>query len=646
MKRRLALIMTGILCIGLLAGCNQQEPENPVKDPVSSEEEESAPAELPPAPAMEDTILGDMTPLGDSTNLYEVNGDVLKSEGQTSVYRFGNDLLVAYFDYDPETQDADYTVQILSLETGEVLCENRLGSLMYIDIQILDGYVAVNDLGDGQSFLLDDKLNLIGTYAIPGGNFCLSTDGMTVYQFTYDAGVKAIDIATMEEKILFDNVSNAFLCEVCGTDAVFVYTDTNTMRRENAVLDLNSGQMTVVETRYAYGEMDLGADTILGRVDADELFYVLSDGTAENQFTMNWDSMMDVHNDSGHLLVCETIEDGMPSFYAYDGSGDMIASCQAKDMMQMYGLVYAWYEEYNGYVFVLLDQDAAPHLLFWDVTPQDAEPVISFTSVAEATAVPEGEIVSQELYEQAEAIGQKYGVKILLAEQCDTEFVDHRAEQLFSEADIAQALRTIDYVMEQYPEGFFEQLKHNTYREIEIQILGILEKDYSTDEQKFISGAFVTPSYGVKLVMALDARSHDPELDLDYSLAQTMYHEMSHMIDKRLAFDSQHREDAIYSDMKWDELNPEGFSYNESYYGTLDPAYESYFVDDYACSNGTEDRARTLEHAMAWRTDTFMGKEGLMNKLEFYCDSIRDGFDTTGWPEELPWEKTLRQARE
>ena len=266
---------------------------------------------------------------------------------------------------------------------------------------------------------------------------------------------------------------------------------------------------------------------------------------------------------------------------------------------------------------------------------------LDLEDVEESIKAPVGTAVSQELFDRAGTLSEKYGVEILIADQCDTVFTDHSAEQLLDEAEIEQALDTIDYVLGRYPEGFFEQLKHNTYKEIELQLLGVLKKDYSTDEMTYISGGFVNYSYQGKLLMALDARCVNLDDEINPILEGTMYHEFSHIIDKRLEYDAGYRENAYYSELGWEELNPEGFEYNDSYYGTLAPQYTDYFVDAYACTNSTEDRARIMESAMLGDATVFENKEGVKRKLEYYCRGIRDSFDTTGWPEVLPWEENL-----
>ena len=42
----------------------------------------------------------------------------------------------------------------------------------------------------------------------------------------------------------------------------------------------------------------------------------------------------------------------------------------------------------------------------------------------------------------------------------------------------------------------------------------------------------------------------------------------------------------------------------------------------------------------SWDFDPGSGKRA---KMQFYADCIRDGFDTTGWPEITLWEQALYQ---
>lgn len=645
MKRRLAMILIGTLCVAMLGACGRTSTGDvPVQDVISSGVEEE-PIVTVPVPDMEDTILSKRVAWENNENLYEIPLETLKGVELSEVHRFGNDILLTYSAYDDETHQNMFVVELISLETGEVLCQLQLGNLLYVNVQVLKNHIAVNDVGDGRCYLLDEDLSLVNTYNLPGGTFCLNTDADTAYQFTYDQGVKKIDLATSESTVLFDNMANSYMCDTKGTEAAFVYTDTDTLLRESGMLDLENGQVRKIESPYAYSHLENGRDVWLGRVDTDEPLYVVSDGATQRAFSANYSADIGLNYASGHIIVAEMIEDGLLTLEAYDHKGQLLSRCSTNRMAFANYVDYVWYEEYNGYLFSLMDEKGQDHLMFWQLVDVGLEDSLTLEDVEMLTGVPVGTAVNQELYDRAKQLSATYGVEILIADQCDTEFTDHRAELLLSEAEISQALNTLEYVMGRYPDGFFEQLKHNTYKEIEIQILGVLEKDYSTEEATYISGGFVNYVYPGKLLMALDARVVDLSDEINPIMSETMYHEFSHIIDKRLEFVSQYREDAVYSDFGWEELNPEGFEYNDTYYGDLDPQYADYFVDAYACTNGTEDRARTMEYAMGGYTGMFEAKSGLTDKLEYYCEGIRDSFDTTGWPEVLPWEETLNAVR-
>jgi hypothetical protein len=68
---------------------------------------------------------------------------------------------------------------------------------------------------------------------------------------------------------------------------------------------------------------------------------------------------------------------------------------------------------------------------------------------------------------------------------------------------------------------------------------------------------------------------------------------------------------------------------------------DAYFVDGYAMTFPTEDRARLFENVM--RDDQWVDWEScprLREKLNYYAQCIRACFDTTGW-EDVPWEQYL-----
>ena len=191
MKRRVFLILLVIFCMVALAGCGKNDT---VEVNIPSEDK---------------TIFASKTLWHDSCdNLYEIPMDTLDGAELAQVYRLGNDLLFTYEAYDAEKEQRMYTVKLVSVESGEVLYEQQLEPLTYGVVQVLDKHVAINDLGDGKSYLLNDKLELVDTYDLQGGMFCLDKNGKRAYKFTYDNGIEVVDLAAKETSSILENGVN------------------------------------------------------------------------------------------------------------------------------------------------------------------------------------------------------------------------------------------------------------------------------------------------------------------------------------------------------------------------------------------------------------------------------------------------------
>ena len=111
----------------------------------------------------------------------------------------------------------------------------------------------------------------------------------------------------------------------------------------------------------------------------------------------------------------------------------------------------------------------------------------------------------------------------------------------------------------------------------------------------------------------------------------------------------------MFHDDKWNSFNPSADMYTYTYadYGfskyqkyTYDRDVDgAYFVDGYAMTYPSEDRARLFESVMSdelFDID-FEDAPKLREKLNFYAKCIRQVFDTTGW-EDIPWEAYLMYA--
>ncbi|MBE6113898.1 MAG: hypothetical protein E7191_02350 [Erysipelotrichaceae bacterium] len=584
-------------------------------------------------PTIEHSILANRTQWRNSEELYEVETHAFDSVQGSSLYRFQEDLLSTYYVYNSELKKSIYHVDRISITSGEVVSSIQIKDMMTPEVQVLEEHIVIKDLNDNSAYVYDDTFTLVEEYTFDSIYFVFNTTAERAYVFTEGNGIEVIDLVNDTESIVFEHARDITLTEVNDTYVAFTYVDIDTLRRTGAVLDINLGDIEAFPLDYSPKNMEYGNGTWVAELYTDTTYVV---GKSEELGVVDTEKLetISLMSGSGHILHKAFNKEWQNILTVYDSTGKYI------DCVELVGTVntlmqdMVWYEEYNGYFMTLMsDEDGMDRLLFWELAEESSEE-LEMQSIDTLGHVEVGHSVSEELYKRAEEIGDMYGVDILIAEQCDTVFTDHTAELLVEEEDIEIALETIKATLETFPEGFFDQLKHDTYSTIELQLTGMLAKNTSTEDITYISQAFVY-SEEDKLVMVVDSRG--THSSINQVLQQTMYHEFSHMIDKRLSFRSRYVSDAVYSEEVWNSLNPNSFEYYGHYYGVLLPEYREYFIDPYACSNADEDRARILEYAAMGKLDGFKDMDGIMAKYAYYCESIRDGFYSSEW-EEVVWE--------
>ena len=117
---------------------------------------------------------------------------------------------------------------------------------------------------------------------------------------------------------------------------------------------------------------------------------------------------------------------------------------------------------------------------------------------------------------------------------------------------------------------------------------------------------------------------------------------------KKMMFAAGIKEDSVYSEEAWMELNPEGFEYAGTTFELpeelYNEEYDLWFIDMYSKTMPREDRARIMEYAMTGDYNMFIAAPHRQAKLEYLNQCIRDSFDTFGWPEKMVWEETLEKS--
>ena len=610
-------LLLGLLCICIaLSGCTAQ-PTQTVPTEPSETETVTLPTALP--------LLDQGIPLGEDGNLLYIPNESLEDMNCPEVRLFGNGLLLSAFIRN------QYVIRHISLEDGALLNECAISASPGVKLRIGNGSIGLLDSGTNRFHLLDDSLAIQSTQSIPteGDSWYLNSELDTLYRFYQDQGLLARDLPTGEERWLLEN---ALRTRVIGPETeyiLFEYTDAKTQLTHTRCLDLSTGAL---ETVPGTGPISTGlrrGEAWLLRKDGADGEYLLSSDDHSTAFT--WaDSAVTLLSPRMHLLLTDL---SGRTLQLYDTEGRFVSTCTLpREEYATAGTDLVWSGYWDGYFFTDT-VDGTCRLMFWDITPEtqgEDLPMLPLEQPQEAQRVLE-----PALYERAEALSQRFGVKILIGEQCAAEYSHYNTYPLTDPGFVGEALDILEECMGRYPEGFFRQLPHGPFGHIQLELVGALMLKEGTENQPGDAAAFVQEQEG-HLLIALDGFLLAPD---------TLYHEFSHVIDRRLDWDAQIREDALYSNEGWLAQQPEGFAYALSY--TEMPEETRRYMEtgcfdrEYSMTYPTEDRATLFAAAMT-RAHLLAERPGMQKKLDYYARCIRDCFDTEGWPEVTAWEQPLQ----
>ena len=607
--KRLILILLAVL---LLAGCAQEDvlPTEPTVPPTEATE--------PPVPWVETVGLQ----WDDEGILKEMPLTVPDGLHYTAGMEFDGDLLL--WSMDTHRSDA-YKLELclIELDDGSVIASRDVPVSQYVIPDCLGRDLYVCDNLGGSIYQLDKNLKTVKEWSMEpmGGSLYMGNSG-SAYLLDYDSQFIRYDLATgATEPVLEGDPEISWVNGTNGTLVVKYYAPENGALKY-AVVDLNSGECFYPDTDERFDSAIRVGDTWLYEKYLDGyIYYLQRDGGEMLRFVPRESTMTLL--DDGYLLET-TMDSCTQRLYRMDGT--LISACTVSDEGYGYsGTEMIWNKSLGGYFFLMRSYDETSRLLFWDISQSiDDEDLVM-------EPVPEDDAVQAELEARAEELEQKYGLIILVGDECNTQFNEFSASQVADRDRVLAALDTLDKAMAVYPEGFIHQLCQSDAKSIQIHLVTDLVPDGFGRPGSY--AAFVQPNYD----------SYVMGVDIDLTDCDTYYHEMSHIIDSYLEWDYYNRDAALYAPYKWEELNPDWFTgYSYDYSVEFNLKDMSAFIDGYSTISPTEDRARILEYAMlpfaGWM---FEEHPVLRAKLSYYCSCIRDAFDTTGWPEICLWEQHL-----
>ncbi len=275
----------------------------------------------------------------------------------------------------------------------------------------------------------------------------------------------------------------------------------------------------------------------------------------------------------------------------------------------------------------LKNEEGQTFLCCWKLTP--SENTTDYTTPWYTRENPDTEALA-ECQEIADRLSKTYGVKVHILQK---ELVNHKNYAMiaaYQPKALKQGLADLEAILSRFPDGFFPGLAKVTGD-------GVLH---------------------INLVETIDQLGSRPDpaglrywvggkeyisVSMCDQMEQGLYHELYHALDTFLLGNSGVLD-------TWNKLNPKDFTYDGSY-----DVYESRvesplfsgknraFVDSYAMTYPTEDRARVFVTAIQTGNADCFTSPTMQAKLKLLCKAIRDAY---GWKKDtrtFPWEQYLKK---
>ncbi len=250
---------------------------------------------------------------------------------------------------------------------------------------------------------------------------------------------------------------------------------------------------------------------------------------------------------------------------------------------------------------------------------------------------------------EADRLEEEYDIEIHIGEECSDISGSFLVYPLTDYKTVEETLELLKAELKKYPKDFFKNFKYDEIKGLDVHIASEL-KGISEDNMSTAGGFKTIEDYYIKLVV---------DCNNPGNIQSTFHHELSHAIEEVIFASYMDEEGLLLDEEKWNSLN----IYDDMYSGTYhdwgkeeywEHTYENllwsedgdisdaYFLDNYAMTYPTEDRARIFQCIMSDKLYDIDFDETpyLKEKLNYYAECIRYAFDSSDW-KDVPWEEYM-----
>ena len=522
----------------------------------------------------------------------------------------------------------------LSIYRGETLAEVKtvdLGQNVIPEpqeIQISTPGIGYFDKEDLAVVFLSKDLVETGRMRLPEnitGGIWLSPDWQTVYYCT-SQGIHAMNLQTGISRLLLEQTAHYQTITGGFGEKYLRYTvEITEGQRRTVLIDAASG-LEVRSGEYLNALITSGEQYFLPQMIG-EVRHIGYGNGQEHQVLWptekNAEPTMLFGNNA--VAMVET-QDTESNIACYDlTSGKRMAAISLGGIGQIRALAG---DGAHGLWILLQDESTAEWLYHWDYTKNPTGDEKDYTAPLYTPENPD-ETALKNMEKQADALGDKYGVDILIWKDA-AETVP--ANQVFTEEYRVQLyehyLPKIEKVLSTFPKDFFGKTSGGKLKIALVQsITGNPEKGTlaQTDCIQF-------------------RKNNLPVVALTFSedFEANLYHGIYLYMETRLLSKSS----ALY---EWYRQNPVDFSYDNSYITNMDRTDTTYlegrnpaFIDLFSMSYAREDRATIFEYACMAGNEEYFESSVLQEKLRRICKGIREAYGLKKVTTEFLWEQYLK----